>query len=441
MSLVAGLSDYQSRWDATSRIGAALASVSMGAVSHDDINSYRKSRKAGKGRARSLGSAVRHNIARKGVSGASGGAVSIYDVDRYRKGRRKGGKRGGIKNALLNKNLMSYAAPALAMIPGVGIPAALAATGAARLLLPEISINDIRRFAGQDVDRPDSYLDEEEVGDEAEGTEETADEMDSPPEIGPNTTPEDLNKMQAAKLKGRKAKDKAKGKKDGKKNKGKDKDKKDGKKSKGGNKLKTPSGKKGKGKKDAGLPGKGGKGKKEGKKGKDGQGGGKGKGKKGKGKKGKGKKNKSKKDGSKDAMGGGAEGIDLMDMIRSRLDAFFAAAIVNIQAVPTWLAAVGLMFLRTAASYPPLRSTRLGEIRYTAKTPFGMVPNAKKMRPYTFMPIVGVIFSGLLLAALSIQFILLFLLMMIPFIVSVMAIEFLKSMFPDYLITLFSIIT
>ncbi|MBI2476992.1 hypothetical protein HYV72_02350, partial [Candidatus Uhrbacteria bacterium] len=56
--------------------------------------------------------------------------------------------------------------------------------------------------------------------------------------------------------------------------------------------------------------------------------------------------------------------------LRARLDNFFNVAILNVEAVPTWLAAVALAHVRMLASLFP--TSRIGVMRYDATSIFEM---------------------------------------------------------------------
>ena len=60
------------------------------------------------------------------------------------------------------------------------------------------------------------------------------------------------------------------------------------------------------------------------------------------------------------------------------------------------------------------KNTRLGAIRFTAKSVFEMLPNFQKMQPFTFTPTIGAIAAGTMTAMVGLAVTLIFLASFIP---------------------------
>ncbi len=82
------------------------------------------------------------------------------------------------------------------------------------------------------------------------------------------------------------------------------------------------------------------------------------------------------------------------------------------------LTGVGLLLsgailnLRTLGTL--FKKTRLGVVRFMARNLFEMLPNASKMRPFTFTPTLGVITTGLVDVVIGVAVVLIFVAAFIP---------------------------
>ncbi|HBU27654.1 TPA: hypothetical protein DEB00_00880 [Candidatus Uhrbacteria bacterium] len=87
---------------------------------------------------------------------------------------------------------------------------------------------------------------------------------------------------------------------------------------------------------------------------------------------------------SKDSKG--PEPTDPMEQLRISLDRLFAGEIFSWVGAPL---ALGLLFIRGIASLKGLQSLPTRHIQFTETNPFKMLPDAQKMRPFTFTKRLG----------------------------------------------------
>ncbi|MEK7529294.1 MAG: hypothetical protein AAB570_00010, partial [Patescibacteria group bacterium] len=112
----------------------------------------------------------------------------------------------------------------------------------------------------------------------------------------------------------------------------------------------------------------------------------------------------------------------LGDIFRSRLDQTFLSSIF---AFPLGtLFAAFLLHARVLACAPGIRKSRFGFFRFTAKNVFEMLPNAKKMRPFTFTPWTGLMAAGIIDSGIAVGLLINFIITFFPYIVAAIGIGF-----------------
>lgn len=109
-------------------------------------------------------------------------------------------------------------------------------------------------------------------------------------------------------------------------------------------------------------------------------------------------------------------------LVRSRLDQFFLSSVFAFPAGT--LLAAALLHGRVIASVPGVSKTRFGMFRFTAKNIFEMLPNSKKMRPFTFTPTTGFITAGIIDVGIVIAVLINFIITFFPYIVAAIGIGF-----------------
>jgi hypothetical protein len=83
---------------------------------------------------------------------------------------------------------------------------------------------------------------------------------------------------------------------------------------------------------------------------------------------------------------------DPREQLRIWLDrTFVATSFTLFGIIVAWL----ILNIRAFASLDCMRNSRIGAVRYTAKSIFEMMPDARKMRPFTFTPLLGIAFAGI----------------------------------------------
>ncbi|PIR47303.1 hypothetical protein COV06_04450 [Candidatus Uhrbacteria bacterium CG10_big_fil_rev_8_21_14_0_10_50_16] len=83
---------------------------------------------------------------------------------------------------------------------------------------------------------------------------------------------------------------------------------------------------------------------------------------------------------------------DKMEQLRISLDRLFSSSIAgDVASLATVPISLGLLFIRGMASMNALQSLPLRHIRFTETNPFKMLPDSKKMRPFTFTKRLGII--------------------------------------------------
>lgn len=92
------------------------------------------------------------------------------------------------------------------------------------------------------------------------------------------------------------------------------------------------------------------------------------------------------------------EAEDAMAQVRTMLDRLFVAKLFSFVAFPV---ALLLLIARGIASHKSTQSLPLRHIRFTETSWMGMLPNAKKMRPFTFTKRAGMAGAALGLLVLG----------------------------------------
>ncbi len=81
--------------------------------------------------------------------------------------------------------------------------------------------------------------------------------------------------------------------------------------------------------------------------------------------------------------------------LRAAIDSWLKPALIAVVAVPMWLLAVLVMNIRSLASLKPLRETKIGVLRFSAKNIFDMF-NPKKKQYFAFSAITGIMVTALI---------------------------------------------
>ncbi len=84
---------------------------------------------------------------------------------------------------------------------------------------------------------------------------------------------------------------------------------------------------------------------------------------------------------------------------RAMMDAWLKPALIAIAAVPMWMLAVLVMNIRALASLKPMRETKIGFLRFSAKNIFDMF-NPKKKHVLALSPMSGIMVTAMLDAVL-----------------------------------------